>query len=400
LNRRRRSVRIFATLALLLLCAAPGAAETDAPHLSGFAKSLNLHIQSPPVGADLSANRLRLDLEAEPRPGVGVELSAEALLYYSDPAAILPLPRSSPNRRLDLEADRDGDEHFKQQLAIDRLNLSATLVGIDWVAGRQAIGFGRILLFSPLDVIAPFPPDALDAEVRPGVDALKGVRYFGLGGQLGGTVVLGDGNRNNAWLATVSHNLRGIDILALAGVLRQRKMLGAGLAGSLGGLGLKGEISVYDGKEVGLAGGDRKNRFAIGAAEGWYRFDSGLVLIAEYLYNGAGADEPADYPQVAASAPFVEGLSFLLGRHYLLLGPSWEAHPLATLNALVISNLTDGSFLLRPLIDISLADNFELQLFWSFTGGKKPAQTLSLSVPRSEFGSVGDSGGVFLKYFF
>jgi hypothetical protein len=400
LNRRRRSVQILSTLGLLLLCAAPAAAETDTLHLSGFVKSLNMHIQSPPVGADLSANRLRLDLEAEPRSGLDLEISAESLLYYSDPAAILPLPRSSPNRRLDLEADRDGDDHFKQQLAIDRLNLSATLGGIDWVAGRQAIGFGRILLFSPLDVIAPFPPDALDAEVRPGVDALKGVRYFGLGGQLGGTVVLGDGNRNNAWLATVSHNLRGIDILALAGVLRQREMLGAGLAGSLGGLGLKGEISVYDGKDVGLAGGDRKNRFAIGAIEGWYRFDSGLVLIAEYLYNGAGADEPADYPQVAASAPFVEGLSFLLGRHYLLLGPSWEAHPLATLNALVISNLTDGSFLLRPLIDISLADNFELQLFWSFTGGKKPAQTLSLSVPRSEFGSVGDSGGIFVKYFF
>ncbi|ALC17095.1 hypothetical protein DSOUD_2333 [Desulfuromonas soudanensis] len=396
---RRRSVRIFAPLALLLLCGVP-AAGSDTLHFSGFVKSLNMHLQSPPVSADLSANRLRLDLEAEPRPGVGVELSAESLLYYSDPAALLPLPRSSTNRRLDLEADRDGDEHFKQQLSIDRLNLSATLGGIDWVAGRQAIGFGRILLFSPLDVIAPFPPDALDAEVRPGVDALKGVRYFGLGGQLGGTVVFGDEKRNNAWLATVSYNLRGIDILALGGVLREREMIGAGLAGSLGGLGLKGEISVYDGKDVGLAGGDRENRFAIGAAEGWYRFDSGLVLIAEYLYNGAGANEPADYPQVAASAPFVEGLSFLLGRHYLLLGPSWEAHPLVTLNALVISNLTDGSLLLRPLLDISLADNFDLQLFWSFTGGKKPAPTLSFSVPRSEFGSVGDSGGVFLKYFF
>jgi hypothetical protein len=249
-------------------------------------------------------------------------------------------------------------------------------------------------------VVAPFPPDALDTDVRPGVDAIRVTRYFGRGGQLGGALVFGQEDVENSYLLTFSQNWEGLDILALAGSLRDRWMGGAGLAGSLGGLGLKGEMTVYQGKEVGQPGGDPADSFTLAALEGWFRLDNGLVLLAEYLYNGPGSRDPGGYLQTAQAAPLNEGLTFLTGRHYLLLAPSYELHPLATLQGLVIWNLLDDSFLARPLLNLSLADNLALQLFWNFYVGEKPLTDLPLPVPQSEFGSVGNSGGMFLSWYF
>jgi len=394
---------LMPAIAGLLLCLPSPACASDL-RLGGYLKSLDLYAQSPPQSGipagEISANRLRLDLSGASAAGVDVELSAENLLLYTDPAGLVPLPGASVNRALDLEKNWNEGGDFQNQLFVDRLNLRIERAGVEWTLGRQAIGFGRIAIFSPLDVIAPFPPDALDTDVRPGVDALRAVHYFGLGGQLGAVAVLGDGSDNNSYLATVSHNLHGVDLLILAGSLRRRPMAGVGVAGSLGGLGLKGEIAAYDGRDVGKAAGDLHGSFAIGAVETWYRFDCGLVLLTEYLYNGPGVDGARDYPKVLAAAPFTEGLSFLLGRHYLLAGPSYEFHPLVEGNALLIWNLEDNSFLLRPLLDLSLSDDLTLQLFWSFSEGHRPRRIFGTAVPRSEFGTAGDSGGLLLKYFF
>ena len=100
------------------------------------------------------------------------------------------------------------------------------------------------------------------------------------------------------------------------------------------------------------------------------------------------------------SAPLLEGLTFLSGRHYLLLAPSYELHPLVTLQGLLIWNLLDDSCLARPLLDLSLSDDLALQLFWNFNAGAKPLARLPVPIPRSEFGTVGNSGGMFLSWYF
>jgi len=374
--------------------------------LNGYFKSQDLRIQETP-GAEVraggaSANRFRLDLAGSIPSGLRGELAAESLFLYTDPQGIVPLPGSSPNRLVDLKTDWNRDDHLAGQLAVDRLNLRGNFAGWDWTAGRQAIGFGRIVLFSPLDVIAPFPPEALDTDVRPGVDALRLVRYFGLGGQAGIASVFSDDRKDDSYLGTFSWNISKWDLLLLTGSLRQRAMVGVGLAGALGGLGVKGEASVYKGKDVGDPGGDLRQTFTIAGLELWYRFDvaGNLVLLAEYLYNGAGVNHPDEYPRAAASAPYQEGLSFLLGRHYLLVGPSYELHSLVNLQGLLILNLKDESWFFRPLVDISLSEDIFLQLFWNFSVGENPREIYGLTVPRSEFGSAPDSGGLLLKFFF
>ncbi len=398
--------RFLLIFALLLATAQPVLSDLlEDPLVSGHLKTLDIAYKntpgSPLKGGFFSANNLRFELQGKLSGSIELEFALNSLLLYSDPAGQVLLPAESPNRRLDLEQAWNRGQRWSNQSGVDRLAVKGSLGNLDWKIGRQALGFGRIAIFSPLDVIAPFAPAALDADVRPGADALHGVHYFGLGGQIGGTLVFGDKPANNSYLLTLSDNRNGIDLLGLGGVLRERELIGLGLAGNLGPLGVKAELSHYQGKNSALPGGDLHDRFDIAALELWYRFENGMILLAEYLYNGAGARHPTDYIAAAASAAFREGLTFLLGQQYLLLGPSWEIHPLATLSGLLIRNLEDDSTLLRPQIQLSLGDNLSLDLFYSLNFGRKP-RTLapSISILQSEFGAAGDSGGLLLRWYF
>lgn len=391
---------LLLSLLWLLTCLS----RVQAAELSGSLKTLDIYRRTAPLATlssgGFSSNRLRLELE-QPLTGQNrLDAALDSRWLLTDPAGLPPLPDDRLNRRIDLEKSWQRGDHSSRQLLVDRLQLHLVSEDLEWDLGRQPIGFGRIVLFSPLDIIAPFAPDALDTDVRPGVDALRVTGYFGAGGQLGGSLVFGKNAADSSYLATFSQNWQGIDFLALGGSLRERWVGGIGLAGSLGGLGLKGELTVFAGKQIEQPGGDPADRFALAALEGWFRFDNGLVLLGQYLYNGPGRREPRDYQQVVREAPLNEGLTFLTGRHYLLIAPSYQVHPLATLQGLVIWNLLDDSLFARPLFDLSLADNLSLQLFWSFNVGAKPLPALPLPVPRSEFGAQPDSGGCFLSWYF
>jgi len=389
-------------LALLWLLPAPASAWESSGHI----KVLLLAIEAPPLplGEDgfIASNGLRLNLRHDLNERLHFEAAADNQLLYRDPSQLTALPSSPPGRLVDLDHDWSRQHPVSDRLQIDRLLLRGRHGPVDWSIGRQAIGFGRIALVSPLDVINPFPPDAIDTDVRPGVDALRALYSLDGGGQLGATAVFDDDASASSALLSFADTLYDVDLLLLTGSLRSRPMLGIGAAGSLGPLGVKSEASFYQGEDVDRAGGDLYSNYALAALELWYRFDSGIVLLAEGLYNGVGSNRPDDYPQVLQSAPLQEGLSTLLGKRYLLLAPSWEVHPLLTASTLVIWNLGDDSALLRPQLVLSLADNVSLDLFYAVTLGAAPVLGPGPGALRirSEFGSYGDSGGALLRCYF
>lgn len=395
---------LFAFCALLLL--APHTAYPETPRWSGSVKSLNLSGEEAPTrqfpNYSLSSNRLRLNMDWRLHRDWSMETSLDYLYLWSDPQDLFPLPEGYRNRHMELHKSWQHGHQGASLLQIDRLNLHWRNGSMDVTVGRQAVGFGRILIYSPLDIIAPFAPDALDTDIRSGVDALQGIYNYGQDGQVGTTAVWGEDPDDSSLLVTWTDNRKEVDLLMITGTLRAKPMFGVGLAGSLGSLGLKGEISVYQGKKINKPGGDLHARYAIAAIETWYRFAGGTTLITQYLYNGPGVNDPENYHLVLASAPLQEGLTTLLGRHYLMLAPAYEIHPLMTVQGLLIYNIADGSALIRPALDLNLADNVSLQIFWATHVGREPRviAPFSPAEPRSEFGMSGDSGGLFLKYFF
>jgi len=381
-------------------------ARSDAaPEINGSLRQLSQVIESAPLidrGLDISATTLRLEVRQAMANDAEVEFALENQWLYSAPPGVVPLDSEAPNTRIDLSKTWREEELWSTRLHVDRLYLHGGFGPLRWSAGRQPFGFGNIVMFSPLDVIAPFPPDAIDTEYRPGVDALRLDYANGAGDLFGAVAVLDELSSQSSYLATGSFNRSGIDLQVLAGELRDRPMGGMGLAGYVGGLGLKGELAWYEGKRVGETSGDRFTDFPVGAVELWYRFANDLILLVEYLHNGAGGETPVDYQAVAASAPIQEGLTSLLGQNYLLVAPSYELHPLMTVSALGIWNLDDDSYLLRPQVSLSLSDNLSLDISHTLNRGKQPTPgpLPGLLTPRSEFGLFGDSAALYLRWYF
>lgn len=402
------STLLLLSTTLLLSCILllqPDTAHSEMPQWSGSIKTLNIYGKEAPADLfpdyQLSSNQARLNSVWSPVDDWQFEAALDYQYFWSDPSGIVNPPDIRYNRLVDLDKVKQHGDHAFSSLQVDRLNLQWSSGAMDTTLGRQALGFGRILIYSPLDVIAPFAPDAIDTEVRRGVDALHTIYNYGLDGQLGAVAVWGEKARYDSYLATWSDNRSGLDLLMIGGRLRGHNMFGAGVAGSLGTLGLKGEFSLHKGRDTEKPGGDLHDVYALAAIESWYRFDNGISLIFQYLYNGPGVNEPHDYPKVIDSPPLQEGLTHLLGKHYLIAAPSYELHPLATVQGLLLYNLGDDSALIRPTLDLSLSDNLFLQLFWTWYAGQEPRVTSSLPVElRSEFGMRADSGGLLLKWFF
>lgn len=144
---------------------------------SGRFKTLNVHLEPAPkdwsAGGELSLNSLRLGMRADLPRNLHFESAVESILLATKPSDLAAQAENSRQRTVDLTESWGEGHSLRGQLQVNRLHLSGRTAHLEWDAGRQAIGFGRILLASPLDVIAPFAPDAVDTEIRPGVDALK-----------------------------------------------------------------------------------------------------------------------------------------------------------------------------------------------------------------------------------
>ncbi len=395
---------------LLLALLAPESGQCDSAatmDISGHVKSLNVRVE-PSAQLETgtySSTQLWINAQGDVRPGLAYDVAAENTLIYAEHSleAVHDHLRASINRRLQLDATQRDTANSQARFDMDRLSLKGGSESTEWTLGRQPLGFGRMTMVSPLDVVAPFSAVAIDTEVRPGVDAVRLTHYFGLGGQIGAAMVTGNVNANNSYLAMASHNIDEVDLLAIGGTLRERAMLGLGVGTDVGGLGLKAEAVAYKGRDSEAHGQDLYPEFLIGAAEAWYRFENGLTVQTEYLYNGAGAHSPDRYADAARSAAVQEGLTSLLGQHYLLFGPSYELHPLVNLKGLAIWNMRDDSLFLRPMVEISVTDNLNMQVFWAIACGDAPSDSTLPWLPpsaNSEFGSVNDYGGINLTYYF
>ncbi|PLX71249.1 MAG: hypothetical protein C0614_14435, partial [Desulfuromonas sp.] len=232
---------------------------------TGSLKSLSTHVEvaprQQPSDWSVSSQSLRLETQWSRGEAWHLEGALDYRLRWVNPPGGAASASPEINRRIDLEQSWHYNDHWSGRLAIDRLAVRAEYGSLDLAIGRQAIGFGRIAIFSPLDVVAPFAPDALETEVRPGVDALRATFHYGLDGQVATIFVAGDQHRYDSLLTTWSDNRSGVDLLAIAGRLRSRPMIGCGLAGSLGPLGLKGELTFYRGHNTADVDGDLQRHF-------------------------------------------------------------------------------------------------------------------------------------------
>lgn len=361
---------------------------------------------SPPLG--WVNNRLRLNLGWRLSDRVSLDASYDIAGRVQDPALTvgdllwgqglnaLPYRIDDFDQRLYPDIEETATS-FGLYHNLDRLYLSLAARWFDFYAGRQAIAWGAARTVNPTDIVAPFAYSQLDTEDRLGVDAVRVRVPLDFMAEIDAGAVLGDNAEhiNNAYYLRGKFYLSGNDISMVAAAYRGNIMIGGDWARSIGGAGFWLETAFTRTSVYGddTTGGDEYLRLATGLD---YQLTSRLYGFCEYHYNGPGVAEPDEYATILARPAYREGGVYLLGKHYVIPGVSYQLTPLITVSGETLVNLTDPSTYIAATGEHNIAENIYLSAGFYLSAGQGPTLDEAAEEPiraanfESEFGTYPD----------
>lgn len=403
---------VAAVAAFLLAAAAPAAAQTE---LGGDVRLYAFRVveevdgagdgdaageDAPGLAGGVELGILRLKLDSRWRAGASDRFRLEvhgAAQAVSPPfgGSVTSVATGGTRRFFDLTKDSFGGGDIAGRTEIDRLNLRWDRPGFRMVAGRQAITWGVNYFWPVLDLFAPFAPQRIDRDYKPGVDALRFTVPVGDFSEVE-IVAAGQGERTPEDLslaslgrfhAEVGEGGSSVDIGYMVGGFHRDLVLGGFFAADVRGTGLRGEVSWTS------PGCDPASAHPVFGCGDFWRFTVGidrlltptLTLIGEASWNGFGAGDPADYARLAEADRVRRGEVVSLGRRYAGLSLAWQAHPLLTVTGAALLNRDDGSALFQPGVAWSVSDNVTLTAGLVASGGRGLSPGGALG---SEYGAV------------
>jgi hypothetical protein len=408
----KRPLFIFLLLAILAALAPELYAEESSFRATGYIKSFFLAVDPADVeglpqlmdqpAEGIVQNRVRLKLSWTLSDSVVGELAYDIMPRVQgnfDLAADSLLPRPEPfsyrvkdfRRKIYPE---HGEEEGSFVLAhnLDRAFFILSPDFADFYIGRQPIAFGSARAVNPTDVLAPFTYEELDKEERIGVDAVRAKIPIGAMGEFDLGVVLGDDLDRKESAAFVRSRLYALatDITLTTIAFRDNLLGGADIARALGDAGFWLEAAytfaqVFDDRQS----GEDYFRLTSGID---YNFACDLYVYVEYHFNGAAEDEPEDYLLQINEASYRDAGVYLLGRHYIIPGLSYQFTPLLIFSGSMLANAADGSIYFSPRLEYSFSEDVYLEAGAFVAYGEKAKFVADASPgagnfePKSEFG--------------
>lgn len=354
----------FAGLIMLVAALFVGApAQAEGLGLTGSAKSL--FVRSRTVNGEaygLSLNRLRVEAKGDVAPGFALDLQYDnELLFgsYLDTAEFQAIKGIAPPQywRADANYLDRGDAYGRHRLY--RAAVTATAGNVDVRVGRQRIAWGTGRFWSPLDILNPINPLALERDERVGLDAV--LVEAKLGPLSRASLVYAPApDRGPASRALQWHgNAAGADVSLVVGRLLGLEVIGMDLAGQIGAAGIRGEVA-----RLRPPSGAMFNRLVVGID---YAFTNGLTLSAEGYYNGAGARDPSAYDRANLRAGRVSSLA----TRYVGLIASYEVTPLLKWVTYAVFNADDRSRVVDSRLVWSVRPDLDLTVgAQGFRGGR------------------------------
>jgi hypothetical protein len=344
-------------------------------------------LEEPAIGA--VNNRLRLKLSIAASKWLSFEAAYDISPRIQDPllfqegiffAAIDPV-----SYRVDDFSDRiypargEAVSSFGIFHNLDRCFFTIKTSIADIFIGRQAIAWGSGHFINPTDVIAPFTFNELDTEERRGVDAVRVRIPLGMMDELDFGYVPGRDFKfkNSAFYVRGKTYLLKTDMALLLMGFRENLLIGLDVTHAIGGAGAWFEAAYVDpdffNKDKVQSIDEKYTKTYFRASVGMdYTFTGKLYGFFEYHFNSAGKKKPGDYTDVFYSTAFTEGAAYLIGRHYLNLGMTYQVSALIPFTGLVFINLNDGSVTLSPLLEYNIAENIYLAGGAYIGIGKRP----------------------------
>jgi len=275
----------------------------------------------------------------------------------------LPLGLLTDDRRLfDLTSTLHDDSENAIVHRLDRFWVGYTGDKMVVRFGRQALSWGNGLFFTPMDLVNPFDPTAIDTEYKTGDDMMYLQYLRDNGDDVQSAFVFrrdplsGDVEADKATVSLKYHGFAGeaeYDLLVAENY--DNTVIGVGGARSVGGAILRGDVVVTD------APTDTTVEVVTNVSYSWTWGGKNVSGMAEYYYDG-------DDGHYAAGSLMIE------------MSPLW------TLTPTLISNIEDPSALLQIVTGYSLSDNM------TFLG----SLNVPLGADGTEFG--GPESGVPNRY--
>jgi hypothetical protein len=321
---------------------------------------------------DIEAD-LRLNFEADRGPwslNTAYQLFAlygdrvEYSRAFSQGLGVIPNRFPEDDRRLfDLTGVISDDDKFAALHRLDRLWVGYTNEKTVVRFGRQAISWGNGLFFSPMDVVNPFDPTAIDTEYKTGDDMLYGQYLLENGHDIQAAIVFrrnpqkGDTDSEEGTRSLKYHGAsEEFEYDIFAAVNHDDVMFGIGGNKSVGGAVLRGDLVVTE------TNSDTTVQFVSNVSYSWTWGGKNMSGALEYFYNGFGQKAGAyDLPSLAANPELLDRLSrgelYSIGRHYLAGSVLIEMTPLWLLTPNVFLNVEDGSALVQLVTQNDLREN-------------------------------------------
>jgi hypothetical protein len=334
--------------------------------------------------AELGIGRLKLD--GTMVETLGVEAHGVFSLLSPSETPAENIVSGTTRRFLQLQHTFHSGDDVSTTLEADRLNVRWEHGALRLVAGRQAISWGVDYFWPVLDRFAPFAPERIDREYKPGVDAVRGTVALGTLSQVDvvGAVLGSSVARDGSVAALTRVNLGPADVGLMVGRFHEDTVAGGFITANVLGTGLRGEVAFTDSGDAADAelGRDAFWQAGVGLDR---QLTATVSLTAEVFWNGFGTRRPEEYPAIAGADRVRRGEVNALGRYYVGGSLSWQAHPLLLLVGTTLVNLGDGSALLLPHGEWSLSDSVSVGFGGIFGVG---AGLQSGGRPGSEYGAV------------
>jgi len=289
---------------------------------------------------------------------------AHAVLELSSPPLASPstsVVAGETRRYFDLDHTVIDEADLLGVASLDRLNLRWDRPSFRLTTGRQAVTWGVSYFWPVIDLFAPFAPQRVDRDYKPGVDAARLVVPLGNFSEIELIgAVQGDDPSEDSSVASLGRFHAGrTDFGYMLGQFHGDDVAGFFVASEAAGTALRLEVAHTESDEVSFLDDEKESfwRASVGADR---QLSPQVFLSAEAHWNGFGSDDPEDYVRLAQSDRVRRGEVTSLGRAYSGVSLAWQVHPLGTVSAALLTNWTDGSSLLQPGFTWSLSNNSTL----------------------------------------
>ncbi|HKW03500.1 MAG TPA: hypothetical protein VJN96_26985 [Vicinamibacterales bacterium] len=413
---RTRSIFVLALLANLSLAAASAAAQdgtAESPPLTvrTSVKATGIVSRSPDAPdmfpeqtAGESMLRLRVEPEIRASGNTTFNFAYEQRLHFaSAPTAgtgvigLLPSELATPFRVEPLVWRVTESTKGTWRHEIDRANAQIHLRRANLTIGRQAIGWGRGVMFTSIDLFAPFSPLEVDREWRSGVDAARADIKLTDRSSLDLVGAFGDTMDRSALAARARGYAGTVDVEVAGGRRGQDLFGGVTSSASIGDAEVHGEAAAFR-----IPSGMDHDVVWKVVAGGSYRFPigAGIFACAEYHYSGFGAERPEEIRALLMTPSFVgrfvRGDTQILSRHAIGVTGSYEVSAEITYSGQWLHNPRDHSGIVAPAMTYTFNDAVSLLGSVYVPYGRPPQG----GVLHSEYGATPLSGLLQLRVYF